>query len=59
MAGHIVPPRGEHGFGWDRVFQPDGSEKTFAEMSEAEKNVHSMRRVALEQLRRFYLPCRF
>ena len=56
MPGRIVSPRGENGFGWDRVFKPDGSEKTFAEMSDAEKNACSMRRAALEQFRRFYLP---
>jgi inosine triphosphate pyrophosphatase len=41
--GHIVPPRGKHNFGWDPIFQPEGSEKTYAEMSEAEKNVISHR----------------
>jgi inosine triphosphate pyrophosphatase len=56
MLGRIVAPRGENGFGWDRVFKPDGAEKTFAEMSDAEKNACSMRRVALEQFRRFYPP---
>jgi inosine triphosphate pyrophosphatase len=56
VPGRIVAPRGENGFGWDRVFQPDGAEKTFAEMSDAEKNACSMRRAALEQFRRFYLP---
>ncbi|KAJ8610469.1 hypothetical protein CTAYLR_009761 [Chrysophaeum taylorii] len=30
--GTIVEPRGERGFGWDRCFQPDGSDLTFAEM---------------------------
>jgi len=56
MPGRIVPPRGENGFGWDRVFKPDGAEKTFAEMSDAEKNACSMRRTALEQFRRVYPP---
>lgn len=28
----VWPPRGEHGFGYDPVFQPDGHERTFAEM---------------------------
>jgi len=44
-------PRGTHGFGWDAIFQPMGSERTFAEMTPAEKDRFSMRRLALEQLR--------
>lgn len=49
----IVPrnPRGSGGFGWDAIFQPLGSERTFAEMSPEEKDRFSMRRLALEQLR--------
>ncbi|MES1198961.1 MAG: RdgB/HAM1 family non-canonical purine NTP pyrophosphatase [Pseudomonadota bacterium] len=36
--GHIVwPPRGEHGFGYDPMFVPDGHERTFAEMTHEEK----------------------
>ena len=39
VEGHIVwPPRGELGFGYDPVFQPDGYEKTFGEMSAEEKH---------------------
>lgn len=44
-------PRGNNGFGWDAVFQPHGSEHTFAEMTPEEKDRFSMRRLALEQLR--------
>lgn len=33
----VWPPRGEHGFGYDPVFQPDGHERTFAEMPSEEK----------------------
>lgn len=37
--GHLVwPPRGNDGFGYDPVFQPDGHERTFGEMSAAEKH---------------------
>jgi non-canonical purine NTP pyrophosphatase (RdgB/HAM1 family) len=51
--GVIVPsPRGDNGFGWDPIFQPLGATATFAEMDRAEKNRYSMRRRALEQLRR-------
>lgn len=49
----IVPevPRGANGFGWDAIFQPHGSDRTFAEMTPEEKDRFSMRRLALEQLR--------
>lgn len=33
----VWPPRGEHGFGYDPVFRPDGQERTFAEMPAEEK----------------------
>ena len=49
----IVPeiPRGTNGFGWDAIFQPLGSDRTFAEMKPEEKDRFSMRRLALEQPR--------
>lgn len=50
IKGEIVEPRGE-GFGWDPIFKPGGHEKTFGEMSAAEKNQISMRRLALEKLK--------
>jgi XTP/dITP diphosphohydrolase len=37
---------GEGGFGYDPVFLPDGSNKSFAEMSPEEKNIFSHRRKA-------------
>jgi non-canonical purine NTP pyrophosphatase (RdgB/HAM1 family) len=40
-------PRGEYGFGWDSIFIPDGSDRTFAEMLPAEKTRYSMRALAL------------
>lgn len=51
LHGLLVPPRGTQGFGWDALFQPDGSTHTLAEMTMAEKNQFSMRRLAIEQLR--------
>ena len=37
--GQLVwPVRGQDGFGYDPVFQPDGHERTFGEMSAAEKH---------------------
>lgn len=44
-------PRGSSGFGWDNIFQPLGSARTFAEMTPEEKDQFSMRRIALERLR--------
>lgn len=32
------PPRGERGFGYDPMFQPDGHERTFGEMNSHEKH---------------------
>lgn len=37
----VWPPRGELGFGYDPVFQPDGHERTFGEMNADEK--HSLK----------------
>ena len=34
----VWPPSGEKGFGYDPVFLPDGHERTFGEMSAAEKH---------------------
>lgn len=42
--------RGYGGFGYDAVFIPNGSPKTFAEMSLSEKNIFSHRRQATEKL---------
>ncbi|MCY4577311.1 MAG: RdgB/HAM1 family non-canonical purine NTP pyrophosphatase [Candidatus Kaiserbacteria bacterium] len=43
--------RGVGGFGWDPLFVPDGYDKSFAEMTQSEKNAVSMRRIALEQMK--------
>lgn len=43
-------PRGTHGFGYDPIFVPRGSSKTFAEMTDAEKNGISHRARALQEL---------
>ena len=43
-------PRGNKGFGFDPIFIPDGSEKTFAEMSVEEKNMYSHRAKAFRAL---------
>ncbi|MEM1247558.1 MAG: non-canonical purine NTP pyrophosphatase [Acidobacteriota bacterium] len=33
-----LPPRGDHGFGWDPVFQPEGSELSYAQLGLAVKD---------------------
>jgi XTP/dITP diphosphohydrolase len=45
--------RGNMGFGYDSVFQPRGYDKTFAEMSLAEKNLISHRAIAVKKLINF------
>ena len=45
-------PRGRGGFGWDRIFVPEGGRRTFAEMSPDEKDSVSHRRLAWEALAR-------
>ena len=46
-------PHGESGFGYDPVFIPHGSDKTFAEMTMDEKSKYSHRRKATDKLIRF------
>ena len=51
VKGDIVAPRGENGFGWDKMFLPEGSDKTFGEMSLEKKNEFSMRKIAFGKLK--------
>lgn len=51
-------PRGTNGFGYDPVFIPEGSTKTLAELSTAEKNTISHRALALAKVV-LYLQERF
>jgi XTP/dITP diphosphohydrolase len=46
----IAERRGDSGFGYDPVFIPEGSAKTFAEMTMEEKNTFSHRKKAMEKL---------
>ncbi|OGM33510.1 non-canonical purine NTP pyrophosphatase, RdgB/HAM1 family [Candidatus Woesebacteria bacterium RIFCSPHIGHO2_01_FULL_44_21] len=45
--------KGDKGFGWDPIFIPKGSKKTFGQMEMEEKNKYSMRRKALEKLHKW------
>lgn len=50
-SGRIIGAEaGENGFGYDPLFVPDGYCKTFAQLSEDEKNAISHRAKALEKL---------
>ncbi len=52
MKGTIVQPKGDAGFGWDKIFMPEGYDKTFAELA-AENRKPSMRKIALHKLKDF------
>ncbi|MCL2037423.1 RdgB/HAM1 family non-canonical purine NTP pyrophosphatase [Candidatus Saccharibacteria bacterium] len=53
MVDGTIPekPRGENGFGFDAIFIPKGSEKTFAEMTSDEKDSFSSRAIAAAKMR--------
>lgn len=54
VKGQITDtPRGSGGFGYDPIFVPDGSTKTFAEMTLEEKNQWSHRARAVKKLVEF------
>jgi XTP/dITP diphosphohydrolase len=51
VHGHLTwPPRGERGFGYDPIFVPDGSDKTFGELDPDLKHRISHRARAFEKL---------
>ncbi len=53
MSGKIVEPVAQSDFGWDPIFQPDGYEVTYAEMSEEEKTSMSHRTKAFLKLKEY------
>ena len=48
-----LEPSGDHGFGYDPIFRPEGCPKTFAELSSEEKNAMSHRGRAVQRLARY------
>jgi XTP/dITP diphosphohydrolase len=51
LKGHIITEsRGTNGFGYDPLFVPEGSNKTLAELSAAEKNQISHRFLAVQKI---------
>lgn len=57
VDGHVAwPPRGDRGFGYDPIFQPDGQGLTFGEMLPEEKHPVSHRARAFAQLQAACLP---
>lgn len=53
VKGQIVAPRGEYGFGWDPIFKPEGSKRTFGQMPRARKADYSMRIKAFKKVKDF------
>ncbi len=54
IDGNIIgEKRGNQGFGYDPIFVPEGSDRTFAEMSHEEKNSMSHRARALQAFSSF------
>jgi inosine triphosphate pyrophosphatase len=51
VLGKVVKIRGDNGFHWDCIFQPNGYNKTFAEMPREEKNKISHRQMAVLKLK--------
>lgn len=53
LKGNIVEPRGDQGFGWDPIFEPEGYNLTFAEIPDELKNRISHRFQALESFKNY------
>ncbi len=55
VKGRLVESRGSGGFGWDKIFLPDGSNRTYGELNSEEKNRMSHRTLAVRELRNWIL----
>jgi inosine triphosphate pyrophosphatase len=58
VSGMAVLPMGERGWGWDPIFRPHGSGRTYGEMPDDEKRRRSMRALALQKLAALLNPQR-
>jgi non-canonical purine NTP pyrophosphatase (RdgB/HAM1 family) len=47
-------PRGNNGFGWDALFIPKGSTKTRGEMTHAEQDFYTARKLLIPELKVFF-----
>ena len=52
----VWPPRGEHGFGYDPMFQPHGDTRTYGEMTPSEKHATNHRAQAFARFKAECLP---
>jgi len=52
-SGRVVCPRGKSGFGWDRIFQPLNSFKTYAQMTSEERTKNKIRFKALRKFKKY------
>ncbi len=50
VHGHVVQARGKNGFGFDFCVVPHGQTETFAQMTPAQKDAVSHRRLAIDDL---------
>ena len=55
IKGKVVEPKAESDFGWDPIFVPERSNKTFSEMTKEEKNLISHRGKAVKKFKEYYL----
>lgn len=55
LEGTIIAPKGEYGFGYDRIFVPEGASQTLSETKAAGNFETSPRGVAVKKLREYLL----
>lgn len=54
VPGRVInKPVGNNGFGWNAIFIPAGSDKTYAQMTDEELRPFSMRALAIKKLQAF------